>query len=123
MAGARDRYDAGKRKPSAKPVGADGLTYEQQRAIDPAVARRIQDDMAVRLLINAFSRIEEKRATAFDLDLATSFLRGLVDATLVDVQVSVSDARAQQLIDLVRRHGMQTVGFQRSRRTARGKAS
>lgn len=123
MSGPRDRYNSGKGVKPRAPVGTEGLTYAQQRAIDPAVCQRIQDGCAVHLLTMAFIRIEAGTADALDRDLAETFLRALDDGSLVSIQVHVSNYRAQQLIERVKRHGRHAVGFQRNRKPKRTAAS
>lgn len=132
MSGARDRYDAGKRAPR-KPVSTEGLTYEQQRAIDPKVCRLIQDACAVDIISSAFRRaqfditVAQDTPTCGPLDHAIidAFLLALRDGSLAGIDVMVSTRRAEMLVALVKRYEELTtpkpsgIGFKRNRKPKR----
>lgn len=111
----RDKYDTrktGERAQKPDAVSAEGLTYDVQRTPPPAVQEKIRDECAVDLISGAFRRAlfditvaePTKQAGALDHDIIFTFLGALIDGSLVDMLVHVSDHRAAQLVALVKRY-------------------
>lgn len=115
------------------PVGAEGLTYAQQRAIDPKVCRQIQDACAVDIISSAFRRaqfditVAEDTPTCgpLDHDIIAAFLEALRDGSLAGIDVIVPTRRAELLVALVKRYQELTaiaptgIGFKRRRKPKR----